>query len=165
VSHSKTPSNRILRMCLYGTPKEPFGFRNPTDSIGILTRHAAPRADAMHGAIGHINVYNIYGPCIMAMDEAARPASLRAPLDAARAARFGDGGPDGCIDASAAKLYLDNVRPRHATPSPPPAPKALRPRPAIPLSRGRGGGGGAPGRGRCARPATGKGRSSKGKAG
>merc|ERR1711908_25628 len=34
----------------------------------------------MHDQIGHINVYDIYGPCIMAMDDGAegRPSALRA---------------------------------------------------------------------------------------
>ena len=65
--------------------------------------------DQMHQDLGHINVYDIYTPCIMDMEKGARPADYRAPLSAARGARFGAGvgGPDGCIDAGAAKAYLD----------------------------------------------------------
>ena len=52
----------------------------------------------------------------MAMDESARPGALRAPLSESRAARLGGqaGGPDGCIDASAAKIYLDHPEVRKA---------------------------------------------------
>lgn len=87
--------------------KECAPYKNPSDKCEGLIGE-------MHDVIGNINVYNIYGPCIMAMDESARPSSLRAPLDAARAARFGDSGPNGCIDASAAKLYLDHPTVRKA---------------------------------------------------
>lgn len=68
--------------------------------------------DEMHEVLGEINVYNIYGPCIMSMDENGRKVSTpRAPLSTARKAfwdRAGLGGPDGCIDAGAATQYLDH---------------------------------------------------------
>lgn len=62
--------------------------------------------------IGNINVYNIYGPCIMDMDEKANEvAHLRAPATGIMAKGrlgAGSGGPNGCIDAGAATKYLDH---------------------------------------------------------
>jgi len=73
--------------------------------------------DEMHDTIGNINVYNIYGPCVMAMDEGKSHTSLRAPLSPTRQRlwdRAGLTGPDGCIDAGAATLYLDHPEVRKA---------------------------------------------------
>jgi carboxypeptidase C (cathepsin A) len=79
-------------------------FKTPTNACQGLIGE-------MHQQIGHINVYNIYGPCIMAMDKNGNKVeqnlALRAPLQDGRE-WVGEGGPDGCIDASAAKLYLDS---------------------------------------------------------
>jgi hypothetical protein len=54
----------------------------------------------------------------MAMTPEGRPSSLRAPLSPARQSRLkigqGVGGPDGCIDAGAATLYLDHPLVRKA---------------------------------------------------
>ena len=65
----------------------------------------------MHNDLGHINVYDIYTPCIMDMEKDQKqnklPSDHRAPFSAERAQRFGTSGPDGCIDAGAAKKYLD----------------------------------------------------------
>jgi len=71
----------------------------------------------MHDDLGHINVYDIYTPCIMDMekgDEQQLAVDYRAPFSDDRAKRFGSGGPDGCIDAGAAKKYLDVVAVRKA---------------------------------------------------
>ena len=109
--------------------KECAPYKNPSDKCEGLIGE-------MHDVIGNINVYNIYGPCIMAMDESAQPSSLRAPLDAARAARFGDSGPNGCIDASAAIVSAAATGSRAPVPassSPPslPPPDAVSTRRAI----------------------------------
>jgi serine carboxypeptidase-like clade 1 len=72
--------------------------------------------DEMHQVIGHVNVYDLYMPCIMAMDERGvnqqdssmiRAESTSPSLQRAMANRLG--GPDGCIDAGAATKYLDNA--------------------------------------------------------
>ena len=68
-----------------------------------------------HATIGNVNVYDIYAPCVTAMGGANEgaaplPTHLRAPLDVATASLLGRlGGPDGCINAGAATLYLDNA--------------------------------------------------------
>jgi carboxypeptidase C (cathepsin A) len=64
-----------------------------------------------HDEIGNINVYNIYGKCIMAMDDDNKTElqHLRAPatgLLAKSKLGGGLGGPNGCIDAGAATQYL-----------------------------------------------------------
>ena len=73
---------------------------------------------AAHSTIGNVNVYDIYSQCITAMydDDVngsfTTPAThFRAPLDASTSSllsRAGLGGPDGCINAGAATLYLNN---------------------------------------------------------
>ena len=65
--------------------------------------------DQMHTDLGDINVYDIYTPCIMDMEKHKNtlPRDHRAPFSAERAERFGASGPVGCIDAGAAKRYLD----------------------------------------------------------
>jgi hypothetical protein len=52
--------------------------------------------DTMHTTIGHVNVYDLYEPCVMSMRQQRAPGqsrSLRRAIDA------GLGGPDGCINA------------------------------------------------------------------
>eukprot|EP00037_Helgoeca_nana_P001857 m.29993 g.29993 ORF g.29993 m.29993 type:complete len:490 (+) comp12178_c0_seq1:7913-9382(+) len=73
----------------------------------------------MHDVLGEINVYNIYGPCVMSMDENGKKVSTthRAPVTGARKTLWDKsqlGGPDGCIDAGAATLYLDHPEVRKA---------------------------------------------------
>ena len=71
---------------------------------------------------GHVNVYDLYSPCIMSMyTEAAQQQQhhtdskrrvSRAPASSQSLQRALDagilGGPDGCINAGAATIYLDN---------------------------------------------------------
>jgi serine carboxypeptidase-like clade 1 len=66
---------------------------------------------AAHDTIGNVNVYDIYSKCIMAMDDDGKPlpSHWRAPPDAALQSLVGKvGGPDGCINAKAAAIYLDH---------------------------------------------------------
>lgn len=83
--------------------KECGDYKSPSDKCEGLI-------DQMHTDLGHINVYDIYTPCIMDMEKDQQnrlPSDHRAPFSAERAERFGTSGPDGCIDAGAAKKYLD----------------------------------------------------------
>lgn len=79
-------------------------YKSPSDKCQGLI-------DQMHTDLGHINVYDIYTPCIMDMEKNQEQIQLhsdyRAPFSSERAERFGATGPDGCIDAGAAKKYLD----------------------------------------------------------
>eukprot|EP01043_Picozoa_sp_COSAG02_P022237 COSAG02_NODE_1150_length_14208_cov_5.805231_8_plen_122_part_00 len=84
--------------------KECGDYKSPSDKCeGLIGQ--------MHEDLGHINVYDIYTPCIMDMEKDQQqnklPSDHRAPFSAERAERFGTSGPDGCIDAGAAKKYLD----------------------------------------------------------
>jgi serine carboxypeptidase-like clade 1 len=66
---------------------------------------------AAHDSIGNVNVYNIYSKCVMAMDDDGTipPTHWRAPPDATLRDLVGRvGGPDGCINAKAAAIYLDH---------------------------------------------------------
>lgn len=94
----------------------------------------------MHDVLGEINVYNIYGPCVMSMDENGKKVSTthRAPVTGARKTLWDKsqlGGPDGCIDAGAATLYLDHPEVRKVRA--PPAFQSPRLRGANPLARDR----------------------------
>lgn len=84
--------------------KECGNYKSPSDKCQGLI-------DQMHTDLGHINVYDIYTPCIMDMEKNQGQIQLqsdyRAPFSSDRAERFGAAGPDGCIDAGAAKKYLD----------------------------------------------------------
>ena len=83
--------------------KECGDYKSPSDKCeGLIGQ--------MHTDLGHINVYDIHTPCIMDMEKDQQnklPSDHRAPFSAERAERFGTSGPDGCIDAGAAKKYLD----------------------------------------------------------
>jgi len=87
-------------------------FKTPSNKCESLL-------DQMHETIGHVNVYDLYSPCIMSMytEEAQKQQQTtkrwveRAPASSRslqRALDAGVGGPDGCIDAGAATVYLDN---------------------------------------------------------
>ena len=66
--------------------------------------------DAMHATIGHVNVYDLYAPCVMATEfgQVARAPIGEQSHSLERVIAAGLGGPDGCIDAGAATKYLDN---------------------------------------------------------
>ena len=101
----------LFSAALYGKIQTTCGdFSKESDSCNALLGQ-------MHDAIGHVNVYDLYEPCIMAMDQSTQahaPQSvLRAPATSKSLQRVLDGknrlgGPDGCINAGAATKYLDN---------------------------------------------------------
>lgn len=74
--------------------------------------------DQMHETIGHIDLYNVYGPCI----SGSRPTADQDNADAghtkaaqtqagtlaqATGARLGSAGPDACIDSITASEYFN----------------------------------------------------------
>jgi hypothetical protein len=62
----------------------------------------------MGSAIGDVNVYDIYQPCInggLSREEAVRHTRRRIPIAAGRIL----GGPDECIDGIAAAAYLNTA--------------------------------------------------------
>ena len=85
--------------------KECGDYKSPNEKCqGLIAQ--------MHTDLGRINVYDIYTPCIMDMETGQQsnelPSDHRAPFSTERAKRFGATGPVGCIDAGAAKKYLDS---------------------------------------------------------
>jgi len=74
-------------------------YRNPTTACrNYLTE--------MRNAVGHVNIYDVFGPCI-SRDFVVRPALLRRPLEQGEDFLVGPNGPDACIDAGAATTYLN----------------------------------------------------------
>jgi serine carboxypeptidase-like clade 1 len=66
--------------------------------------------EQMHETIGHIDLYNVYGPCISGSsphDDAA-PQTQAGTLAAATNARVGSAGPDACIDSITASEYFND---------------------------------------------------------
>lgn len=73
--------------------------------------------EQMHETIGHIDLYNVYGPCI----SGSRPSDQDTAVDAGRTvaqtqagvlaqatnARLGSAGPDACIDSITASEYFN----------------------------------------------------------
>ena len=71
--------------------------------------------EQMHETIGHIDLYNVYGPCISGSrptrngaDAGTNLAQTQAgTLAQATNARLGSGGPDACIDSITASEYFN----------------------------------------------------------
>jgi len=93
----------LFSAALYGEIQTACGdFAKTSGKCGSLL-------DTMHATIGHVNVYDLYAPCIMDIEDADKNGQ-RAPATGRSLARVLDnglGGPDGCIDAGAATKYLN----------------------------------------------------------
>eukprot|EP00054_Salpingoeca_dolichothecata_P027032 m.195908 g.195908 ORF g.195908 m.195908 type:complete len:439 (+) comp25839_c0_seq3:1515-2831(+) len=57
-----------------------------------------------HNEIGHVDIYDIYGPCISGSSD-SKPRAMRVPVDTLGGSMVG--GPDACIDSIAASAYLN----------------------------------------------------------
>ena len=79
--------------------------------------------DQMSAAIGHVNLYNIYGECITGRQDQGGAQQGKAPYkipyarDFLGASRTRVGGPDACIDSIAGSAYFNQAS---AHPPPPP---------------------------------------------
>jgi len=96
----------LFSAVLYGEIQTACGdFSKESDKCNSLL-------DTMHATIGHVNVYDLYAPCVMDIGSSAASSTAngqRAPATGslARVLDNGLGGPDGCIDAGAATKYLN----------------------------------------------------------
>ena len=77
----------------------------------------------MSAAIGHVNLYNIYGECITGRQDEGRAPQGKAPhkipyaRDFLGASLARVGGPDACIDSIAGSAYFNQAS-APPTPSP-----------------------------------------------
>ena len=85
----------------------PAAKANVTASCDFTAKAPSPACsaaiDALEGAVGHVDLYNIYGECVSGDESNGATLTQKVPYE--RSSRLG--GPDACIDSRAGSAYFN----------------------------------------------------------
>ena len=85
----------------------PAAKANVTKSCDFTAKAPSPACsaaiDALEAAVGHVDLYNIYGECVSGDESNGATLTQKVPYE--RSSRLG--GPDACIDSRAGSAYFN----------------------------------------------------------